>query len=73
MIEWLEENPDYRLSDDESNVDTLQSWIFETQGLSWTDYVEKMSQPRVWGDEVNRKPDVGGHFNGSGFGASHIQ
>ena len=54
-IDWLRRNPDYRLSDDENNLDTLSSWIRDTQGMEWEEYLNTMSKPRVWGDEVTLK------------------
>ena len=55
-IEWLRCNGDYRIApDDEANIDTLKSWINDTQGTSWEEYLERMSKPRIWGDEVTMK------------------
>ena len=54
-IDWLRKNPNYRLSDDPNNEDTLCSWIRDTQGKEWDAYLDEMARPRVWGDEVTMK------------------
>lgn len=55
VTDWLRQNPDYRLSNDPDNTDTLSSWIRDTQGMEWVDYVKKMATPKEWGDEVTMK------------------
>lgn len=59
-IDWLRRNPDYRLSEDEHNVDTFATWIRDTQGMDWDDYLDGMAKPRVWGDEITLKGIVEG-------------
>lgn len=54
-IDWLRRNPDYRLSDDPTNPDTLSSWIRDTQGLEWGVYLDGMAKAKAWGDEVTLK------------------
>ena len=54
-IAWLRGNPNYRLSDEPDNLDTLASWVRDTQGIAWDTYLEGMSRSKVWGDEITLK------------------
>lgn len=54
-IAWLRENPSYRLSDEPGNTDTLSSWVRDTQGVSWDEYLSGMAAPFAWGDEITLK------------------
>ena len=45
---WLE-----KISSDPENLDTLASWVCNTQGgISWDAYLEGMARPQAWGDEI---------------------
>ncbi len=54
-IAWLRDNPSYRLSDDPANDDTLSSWVRDTQGISWEQYLAGMAVANAWGDEITLK------------------
>jgi hypothetical protein len=54
-IAWLRDNPNYRLSDEPGNNDTLSSWVRDTQGIAWEQYLAAMSAPNAWGDEITLK------------------
>ena len=47
VTDWLRLNPDYRLSSDPANTDTLSSWIRDTQGREWNAYVNEMAKAKV--------------------------
>jgi hypothetical protein len=47
VTDWLRLNPEYRLSNDPANTDTLSSWIRDTQGREWNAYVNEMAKAKV--------------------------
>eukprot|EP01091_Cochliopodium_minus_P014359 TRINITY_DN4867_c0_g2_i1.p1 TRINITY_DN4867_c0_g2~~TRINITY_DN4867_c0_g2_i1.p1 ORF type:complete len:498 (+),score=165.32 TRINITY_DN4867_c0_g2_i1:122-1615(+) len=52
VARWLVENKDFNIN---KSGETLETWLKVTQQKTWDEYVENMSKPKVWGDEIALK------------------